>query len=110
MNRANVYRLLQPRVVRAELSADGQNLEISWKAAPYLVDSFGYQYKIYVIVPNAFRQQVYSGEELSCTLPLADIYERNNNTSPIDFQIVTFRDADGFESIPVQFSWPMAIL
>ena len=100
----------QPRTVRSELSSAEQNhLEISWKP-PRWAPTIRYQYKIYVLVPNSERQEVYSGEEQNCTLPLADIYERNNNQSPIDFQIVTFRDADGFESMPVQFSWPMAIL
>ena len=101
----------QPRTVRVELSAAEQNhLEISWQPPTWWVDSIGWQYKIYVLVPNGERREVHSGEELNCTLSLADIYEHNNNTSPIDFQIVTFCDADGFESVPVQFSWPMAIL
>ena len=99
----------QPRSIRTELSADEQNLEISWKPARHY---YRYKYKIYVMVPNTGRQEVYCGKYTNCTIAvrrLEGFYGVNNINinNPVKFQIVTFEA--GFENKPVQFNWPIAI-
>ena len=101
----------QPKFIRTELSADEQELTIRWW--PPRRTCYTYQYKIYVKVPNADRQEVYSGRDTNCTIAvrrLKDIYGVNNfnYSNPVNFQIVTFDE--GFESQPVHLDWRLQIL